>query len=62
LLFALVVDIVLRRILRAIPPAKVYAFADVIGLVLQDVDAALLVLQGILNDLEGIAGLSLNVF
>jgi len=60
LLFALVIDIALRRIQRAIPSAKVRAFADDIALVLQDVDAALPILHSIFDELRQVAGLDLN--
>ena len=60
LLFALVIDIVLRRIQRLIPSATVRALADDIALVLEDVESALPILQQIFVDLEKVAGLVLN--
>ena len=60
LLFALVLDIVLRRLQRALPSATIRAFADDIGLVVQDIDEALPILHDIFRELEQIAGLALN--
>ena len=60
LLFALVVDIVLRRIQRLLPSATVRAFADDIALVVEDVANALLIMQRIFADLERIAGLGIK--
>ena len=45
LLFALVIDIVLRRLQRALPSAMIRAFADDVALVVRDVDEALLILH-----------------
>ena len=61
LLFALVVDILLRRISREVDGVKVFAFADDIALVLRDVGNNLNTLSTIFQDLERIAGLSLNL-
>jgi hypothetical protein len=60
LLFALVVDIVLRRIKAKVPNVKVFAFADDVALILEDVGRDLGILQGIFDDLEEVAGLVLN--
>jgi hypothetical protein len=57
LLFALVVDIVLRRIKAKVPNVKVFAFADDVALILEDVGRDLGILQGIFDDLEKVAGL-----
>jgi hypothetical protein len=61
LLFAAVIDFVLRRIAREVPGVTAYAFADDIALVCQDVHKALAELQGIFGDLERIACLQLNL-
>ena len=58
LLFALVVDILLRRIKAKIPGVKVFAFADDVALVLEDVGRDLDVLRSIFDDLEKVAGLA----
>ncbi len=60
LLFALTIDIVLRRLHRRLPSALVRAFADDIGIVVEDIAEALPILQEIFQDLEKIAGLTLN--
>ena len=60
LLFAFIVDDVLRRVKDKIPSATVRAFADDIALVVKDVDEALPILQEIFGDLEGIANLCFN--
>ena len=60
LLFALVVDLALRRIQASLPTAIIRAFADDIALVVKDVDEALPILHPICRDLEVIANLSLN--
>jgi len=60
LLFALVVDILLRRIKAKIPGVKVFAFADDVALVLEDVGRDLTALRSIFEDLEKVAGLALN--
>ncbi len=60
LLFALVVDVVLRRIKRLLPSAMVRAFADDIALAVDNLAEALPILQGIFQDLEKVAGLALN--
>ena len=59
LLFALAIDILLRRIVKLVPGVKVFAFADDIALVLKDVGRDRLLTQ-IFQDLEKIAGLGLN--
>ena len=56
----MVVDILLRRLLRLTPGSIVRAFADDIAIVVPDVDAALPILAGIFQDLELLAGLALN--
>ena len=61
LLFALVIDIVLRRIQRLLPDATVRAFADDIAIVLPDVEHAMPTLEGIFEDLADIAGLGLHL-
>ena len=58
--FALTVDILLRRLQTALPNAVIRAFADDIAIVAQDVDEALPIMQTIFEELEFIAGLSLN--
>jgi len=60
-LFALIIDIVLRRIQRLIPTAVVKAFADDIAIVLDDVGNALHTLGGIYADLAKFSGLVLNI-
>ena len=60
LLFALALDLTLRRMQKALPSAEVKTFADDIGVVLQDVDAALPILQSIFRELEQMAGLRLH--
>ena len=60
LLFAVVVDIVLRRLRRLIPGSVVKAFADDIAIVVEDVGSALPILEHIFQDLERMAGLFLN--
>jgi len=50
LLFALVVDIVLRRIKAKVPSVKVFAFADDVALILEDVDRDVGILEGIFED------------
>jgi len=60
LLFALAIDILLRRIIKLVPGVKVYAFADDIALVLENVGRDMGLLTQIFQDLEKVAGLSLN--
>lgn len=60
LLFALVVDIVLRHIQRSFPSPIISAFAYDSALVVEDVAEALPVLHNIFGDLELVAGLTLN--
>ena len=60
LLFALVLDIALRKIQRALPTATVKAFADDIAVVVPDIDEALPILHNIFQELAQIAGLRLN--
>jgi len=60
LLFAFIIDIALRRIQKALPTAKVKAFADDIAVVVQDVGEALPILNEIFRELAQVAGLSLN--
>ena len=61
LVFAAVIDIVLRRIQRLIPNAAVRAFADDIGLVVPNLAEALPILEDIFEDLVAVAGLALNL-
>ena len=60
LLFAVVVDILLRRIQRLLPGALVRAFADDIAIVVDDVFTALPLLESVFRELECLAGLVLN--
>ena len=60
LIFALVIDIVLRRIQRLIPEATLRAFAEDIAVVVPDVAKALPMLSGIFEELGSITGLFLN--
>ena len=53
-------DILLRRIKAKIPGVKVFAFADDVALVLEDVGRDLTALRSIFEDLEKVAGLALN--
>ena len=60
LLFALTMDVVLRRLQRLLPAATIRAFADDIAIVVPDTDAAWPIMTNIFHELQSIAGLSLN--
>jgi hypothetical protein len=60
LIFALVIDLVLRRIKRRLPSALIKAFADDIAIVVNNVGEAMGLLQEIVEELELIAGLGFN--
>ena len=61
LLFALVIDILLRRIKRLLPDVHVRAFADDIALVIPDIAQALPILQDIFREMEQVGNLGLNM-
>ena len=61
LIFALVIDILLRRIQRHIPQATIRASADDIAIVVPDLFKALPILQGISTDMARVGGTELNL-
>ena len=61
LLFALVVDLLLRRIKRDLPDCTVRAFADDIALIVPDIHASLPVLHRIFFEINQIVNLELHL-
>ena len=61
LIFALVMDILLRRIQDKLPEVVIRAFADDIALVIPDIEAAMPILQEIFHGAHKVANLELNM-
>ena len=61
LLFATVVDVLLRRLTRLLPSSIVRAYADDVAIVVDDLFHSAAVLARIFDDFEQISGLALNL-